>query len=63
MGKRNVGTKVEGGSESVRICKQSAFGRRNCVRELVSLLAQRERERERGVGEKGRGRREMGSRR
>jgi hypothetical protein len=47
MGKKIVGKKVEGGSESVRICKQNAFGRRNCVRELVFLLAQRERERER----------------
>jgi hypothetical protein len=60
-GKKNVVKKVEGGSESVRICKQNAFGRRNCVRELVFLLAQRERERR--VGEKGRGRRGMGSRR
>ncbi len=47
MGKKIVGKKVEGGSESVRICKQNAFGRRNCVRELVFLLAQREIERER----------------
>ncbi len=55
-GKKNVVKKVEGGSESVRICKQNAFGRRNCVRELVFLLAQRERERDvwvRREGEEG----------
>jgi len=56
MGKKNVVKKVEGGSESVRICKQNAFSRRNCVRELVFLLAQRERERDvwvRREGEEG----------
>lgn len=55
-GKKNVVKKVEGGSESVRICKQNAFGRRNCVRELVFLLVHRERQRDvwvRREGEEG----------
>ncbi len=44
-GKKNLVKKVKGGSESVRICKQNAFGgRRNCVRELVFLLAHTERD-------------------
>jgi hypothetical protein len=47
-GKKKLVKKVKGGSESVRICKQNAFGgRRNGVRELVFLLAHRHRERER----------------